>query len=435
MATKRYIYRAYPTAGQHQALSRLFGCCRVVANDFLAERERLYRAGEHKRVSFDETARLVTTIAKQTPERAFLAEVSAVPLQQAVRDMVRAYTNFFASLTVTKTRRKVGRPRFKKRTHRQTARFTRNAKFKIRTAEGCKWGWVRLPGVGEVKLRSTRPLPSTPTSVTVIREPDGTDWVSFVVDAPTDVHTHEPQAARTAGLDAGVGNDLLAITYSDGTREKVVNPRHLRARARKLKRLQRALSRKNTGSANQERQRMRVARAHRNIRDARMDHHRKLAHRLVAANSIIAIETLSLAGLGRTRLAKSVHDAGIGLLYRLIAEMAETQGRTVLKAGRWEPTTQTCSVCGTLGGRKPLSVREWTCQECGLRLDRDYNAAANVMVAAGLAETLNACGPDIRRMLACADGDEAGTRRTDPDRCPGRVGVSVNHDGEDVNSG
>ena len=108
-------------------------------------------------------------------------------------------------------------------------------------------------------------------------------------------------------------------------------------------------------------------------------------------------------GWGRTRLAKSVADASIGTLYLLIRDKAETQGRTVATAGRWEPTTQTCSVCGAPGGRKPLSVRVWQCGECRTVLDRDYNAGVNIIVAAGLAETLNAGGGSVRRRLAVAD--------------------------------
>jgi putative transposase len=118
-------------------------------------------------------------------------------------------------------------------------------------------------------------------------------------------------------------------------------------------------------------------------------------------------------GLARTRLAKSVHDAGWGILFRLVHEKTAEYGREVYVVSQWEPTSQVCSVCGTLDGKKPLSVREWTCSGCGTRLDRDYNAAVNIVVAAGLAETLNACGGDVRLRLSEADTCEAGTRRTD----------------------
>lgn len=408
MATQRYRYRAYPSAGQAQALSRLFGCCRVVFNDYVAERERLRLAGRAREVKPAETAARVTALAKRTPERAWLAEVSSVPLQQSVRDAQRAYGNFFDSLTGRRKGRKVGAPRFKKRSSRQSARFTANAGFKVLDMSGSRWGKVRLPKIGDLRFLRPRDLPSVPSSVSVIAEPDGTYWVSFVVpEAPA-----RPSVGRVAGVDVGLV-DLAAVAYSDGTREKIANPRHLKAAARRLARAQRALSRKEKGSTNRAKARVRVARLHRSVADLRNDHHHKLANRLVAENDVIALESLALAGMGRTRLAKSVYDTGLGNLIRLITEKAENQGRTVVRIGRWEPTTQTCGVCGTPGGRKPLSVRVWACTGCGARLDRDYNAALNILVAAGLAETLNACGPDVRHLLAGAVGNEAGTHRTD----------------------
>lgn len=413
MALKRYRYRAYPTGGQVRMLARTFGCCRVVFNDFITERDRLYKAGLHKDVPFAETARVVATLAKQTPERAWLGEVSAVPLQQAVDDAARAYRNFFDSLTGKRKGRKMGLPSRKRRSHRQAARFTANARFKVLDTTGAKWGKVRLPKIGDLRFLRSRDLPSAPTSVTVIFEPDGTYWVSFVVDEPAD---EAAPAVKIAALDLGL-SDLAAVISIDpqageASREKIANPKYFRAAQRKLARQQRALSRKQRGSANRAEARIQVARTHRKVRDLRADHHHKLAHRLVADHDVLVLETLSLTGMGRTRLAKSVHDAGLENLVRLIAEKAENQGRTVLRIGQWEPTTQTCSVCGTPGGRKPLSIREWACGCCGTRLDRDYNAAVNILVAAGLAETLNACGPDVRRALACAIGGEAGTHRS-----------------------
>lgn len=413
MALKRYRYRAYPTTGQARMLARTFGSCRVVFNDFITERDRLYRAGLHKDVPFAETAKAVTTLAKQTPERAWLAKVSAVPLQQAVADAARAYRNFFNSLTGKRKGRKMGMPVRKRRSHRQAARFTRNSGFQVLDTTGSKWGKVRVPKIGDLRFLRSRGLPSDPSSVTVIQEPDGTYWVSFVVDEPA---RDTAPATKVAALDLGL-TDLAAVVSIDpatgqATRTKVTNPRHLRAAQRRLARQQRSLARKEKGSANRAKARVKVARTHRKVRDLRADHHHKLAARLVTDHDVLVLETLSLVGMGRTRLAKSVHDAGLGNLIRLITEKAENQGRTVLRIGRWEPTTQTCSVCGTPGGKKPLSIREWTCQGCGTRLDRDYNAAVNILVAAGLAETLNACGPGVRHALARAVGDEAGTHRS-----------------------
>jgi len=118
-----------------------------------------------------------------------------------------------------------------------------------------------------------------------------------------------------------------------------------------------------------------------------------------------------VAGLGRTRLAKSVHDAGWATFVRLLEHKAAQHGRQVLKVDRWEPTSQTCSACRYRRGPQPLSIRAWACQACGTVQDRDLNAARNILVAAGLAETQNACGADVRPPAMTAVGDEAGTRR------------------------
>ena len=212
---------------------------------------------------------------------------------------------------------------------------------------------------------------------------------------------------RVAGLDLGLA-DFAVIVYSDGTRDKVDNPRLLRAAEKRLARAQKALSRTQKGSNNRAKARVVVARRHAAVARRRADFTHKLSTRLSRENQAVAVESLSVAGLGRTRLAKSVHDAGWAQFVQQLADKT-----TVVAIDRWSPTTRTCSQCGAIGGRKPLSVREWTCPDCGARLDRDYNAALNIMVAAGLAETENACGADVRRALASAVSSETGTHRTD----------------------
>ena len=405
---KRYRYRAYPDGSQIKALARVYGCVRVVFNDALATRENARRTGEPVPTRAQLSAAL--TVAKTTAERAWLGQVSAVPLQQALADADRAYRNFFDAVKGKRKGRRVGAPRFKSRKdRRQSARFTRNAGFTVtETTHGI--GHVRLPKIGRVPFASSRPLPSDPSSVTVIREADGRYYLSFVVEVP--VSAPPPETDRVVGVDVGLTN--LAVTASsDGTREKVPNPRWLARKERALARAQRSLSRKQKGSQNREKARRKVAVLHRKVRDTRADHHHKLALRLVRENQTVALESLCITGLARTRLAKSVHDAGWGTLVRLIQEKATAHGRTVVRIGQWEPTSQVCSVCGTKDGPKLLDVRQWTCAACGTVLDRDYNAAVNIMVAAGLAETLNACGPDVRPRLAGAVRDEAGTHRTD----------------------
>jgi len=256
--------------------------------------------------------------------------------------------------------------------------------------------------VGEICVRWSRPLPSVPSSVTVIKEPDGRYYASFVVDrqaAPL------PVGDREAGIDVGL--DRLVVT-SDG--EIIANPRFLRAKERTLARAQRALSRTAKGSANRAKARRRVAVLHRKVRDTRLDHAHKTAIRLVRDNQAVYAEDLAVSGLARTRLAKSVHDAGWAQLLRLLAEKAEHYGRTFHRIGRFVPSSQTCSACGMNDGPKPLSVRTWTCAACGAAHDRDVNAARNIL-AAGRAERLNACGGDVRPRHAVAAAGEAGTHR------------------------
>jgi putative transposase len=329
----RYRYRIDPTSAQREALARAFGCARVVYNDALAERQRAYQAGEW--LSDTEIQRRVITWAKRTPERAWLTEVASVALVQACQDARRAYRNWFDSLTGKGKGRRVGRPRFRTKHGRQSIRLTRNGFALYR-------GRLHITKVGRVRVRWSRELPSVPSAVTVIREPDGRYYASFVVERNL---TPLPPVLRTAGIDLGLVW-FATIAASDGTIETLANPRHLRAAKRRLAIAQRQLSRKQKGSKNRANARLRVAVAHRKVRNQRADHLHKLALRLIRENQTIAVEDLAVAGLARTRLAKSVHDAGWTMFLQLLEAKAAQHGRQVVRIGRWTPTSQTCSACG-----------------------------------------------------------------------------------------
>ena len=396
----RYRFRAYPNLSQSQVLARTFGCARVVFNDALRTRNHAYLAGE--KVSDSEVQRRVVTLAKTTEERAWLAEVSSVALVQACQDAHRAYRNFFDSIAGRRRGRRLGHPRFRsKKDNWQSIRLTRNG-FRV-TAQG-----VRVAKVGNLRLEWSRSLPSTPSSVTIIREPDGRWYASFVVDvAPTPL----PACASDVGLDLG-----LQTLVASSRGELIANPRYLRSRARRLARAQRILGRKQKGSANHEKARIRVAVQHRKIREARRDNLHKQALRLIRENQAVYVEDLAVSNLARTTLARSVHDAGWSFFVKLLTEKAARYGRSVVKVDRRFPSSQLCSVCGHLDGPKPLSLRAWTCRECSTTHDRDINAARNILdegrrVAAGLAETKNACGGDVRPALP-AVAVESGTPRS-----------------------
>ncbi|ROO87811.1 putative transposase [Actinocorallia herbida] len=388
----RYNFRLYPTVGQREALARAFGCARVVYNDALRARETARRDG----LPFPKTgdlSRTLITQAKATPERSWLAEVSSVVLQQALRDLDTAYRNFFDGLSGKRPR--MGAPGYRSRKDtRQTVRFTANARWQITTG-----GRLRLPKVGDVPVRWSRRLPSVPSSVTVIKDSAGRYFASFVIDASPEPL---PETDAVVGLDLGLTHFVI---LSDGT--KIESPRFLRRAEKKLKKAQRDLSRKQKGSKNRARARVKVARAHAKVTDARRDFHHRLSTLLIRDNQAIAVEDLAVKGLARTRLAKSVHDAAWSRFVTMLEYKAALYGRTVVKIGRFEATSQVCSMCGVKDGPKPLNVREWECPHCGTVLDRDVNAAVNVAKAAGLA--VSACGAQVRPGVIPAQRDEAET--------------------------
>ncbi len=391
----RYNYRLYPTLGQRAALARAFGCARVVFNDGLRARQEAFAAGLPYLTDRELSARL--TAAKATPDRAWLREVSAVVLQQALVDLSAAYHNFFASATGQRPGPKIAQPRFRSRKdRRQVIRFTRNAGFSV-----SRGGRLRLPKIGDVPVRWSRKLPSVPSSVAVIKDAAGRYFASFVVETEPD---ELPEVEPVVGIDLGLTHFAV---LSDG--RKITSPRFLRRAEKKLRRKQRDLSRKQAGSKNRDKARVKVARAHAKVADARRDFCHRLSTALIRENQAVAVEDLAVNGLVRTRLAKSVHDAGWSAFVAMLEYKARMYGRKFYRIGRFEPTSQVCSVCGLRDGPKPLHIRAWQCAGCGVWLDRDVNAAVNVARAAGLA--VSACGARVRPGAIPAQRVEAGTLR------------------------
>jgi len=390
----RYNYRVYPTPAQQDALARAFGCARVVFNDGLRARQAARDTGQPY-ISDGELSKRVITQAKGTPERAWLSEVSSVVLQQALADLNTAYRNFFASISGQRQGRTVGPPQFRSRKdNRQAIRFTRNARFAVLGN-----GRLRLPKIGDVEVRWSRDLPAEPSSVTVIRDAAGRHFASFVVQ--TEDHPL-PAVESEVGVDLGLTHFAV---LSDGT--KVAAPRFLRRAARKLRRLQQDLSRAQPGSQNRKKAVVKVARAHARVADTRRDWQHKLSTAIIRDNQAVYVEDLCVVGLARTRLAKSVHDAGWASFTSMLEYKTARCGRVFARIGRFVPTSQTCSQCGRLDGPKPLSVRSWTCL-CGAVHDRDVNAARNVL-AAGQADNSNDRGARVRPASVLARRGEAVT--------------------------
>jgi putative transposase len=397
----RYRYRIEPTPAQQQLLARVFGCCRVVFNDALRVRGEAYRAG--MKLSDTEIQRRVITRAKTTVERGWLAEVPSVALVQSVNDSRRAWRNYFDSHTGKRRGRKLGRPRMKSRKdHRQSFRLTRNG-FSVRDS-----GRLFVAKVGEVRVRWSRELPSEPSSVTIIREPDGHYYASFVVVVAA---VPLPLVVREAGVDVGLAR-LATVANTDQARIDVENPKHLGRKQRKLRRLEREKSRRQKGSANRDKTRRKVAIAHAQVARARRDYHHKQALALVRENQVIHVESLNIVGMVKNRrLARAISDAGWGQFVRIIGEKAHRYGRTLHQVSRWLASSKTCSACGHCLGELPLRVRQWTCPTCRAVHDRDHNAA-KVILAAGRAERLTACGAHVRPQPVAAVDDETGSTPT-----------------------
>ncbi|MEU3190419.1 RNA-guided endonuclease TnpB family protein, partial [Streptomyces sp. NPDC006992] len=329
----------------------------------------------------------------------------------------------FSSVTGKRTGARVAPPRFKSRKdNRQSIRLTANG---IALRDN---GKLYVAKVGELKVKWSRRLPSTPKSVTVTKDAAGRYFASFVVE--TGDETPLPETDGQVGIDLGLTHFAI---LSDGT--KIDSPRFLRRAEKKLKREQRRLSRKEKGSANRGKARVKVARAHARVADARREFHHQLSTRLIRENQAVAVEDLAVKGLARTRLAKSVHGAGWSTFVNMLEYKVARYGRTLVRIGRFEPTSQVCSQCGVQDGPKPLHVRVWTCGACGAVLDRDINAAVNVAKAAGLAAT--ACGAQVRPERVPVPRREAGTRpeRPAPDHKPvwEQMGIPVLQGREEVN--
>jgi putative transposase len=280
----RYQYRIYPTDQQHRLLSQLFGCVRVVWNDTLAHCQELYRQGE-KKPKYTELSKRLTQI-KKTTEKVWLTEVSSISLQQSLRDLETAYSNFFASCQGERKGRKVKPPKLKKRKSKQSARFTDNG-FTVNQHH------VTLAKIGDLKVVWSRPLPSKPSSVTVIKDATDRYFLSFVGSIQPETL---PDNGQSVGIDLGI-----ATFATLDTGEKIDAPKPLKKRLKRLKKAQRNLCRKKKGSKRREKARKRVAKIHAKIKDTRTDFLHKLSTRIVRENQTIVLEDLNTSGMVKNR--------------------------------------------------------------------------------------------------------------------------------------
>ena len=391
-----YRYRLTPTGAQETVLNQFAGARRFVWNWALHRKKSHYQqTGET--LSYHDLAGELTRL-KQQPETAWLREMDSQSLQQALRDLDSAYQQFFRR--VKRGEKRKGFPRFK-------SRKTDTPRFRIPQRVVLHAEAVSVPKIGMIRAVVHRPLEGVMKGATFTREPSGHWFVSIVTEQQVAPRTERPVQTHV-GVDVGLKS--LAV-YSTG--ETIANPRWYRTQSRKLRRAQQALSRKVWGSHNRGKARVIVARLHQKIRNQRNDFLHKLSTDLVRHYDLVSIEDLSIRGLAKTKLAKSVLDAGWGMFRSMREYKADRNDTHVVAIGRFFPSSKTCGACGLVNADLTLADRVWTCP-CGVHHDRDLNAARNIdheglrlfklRGAAGDAETQNACGDSVSPTVVVGTG-------------------------------
>jgi putative transposase len=383
---RAFKYRFYPTDAQAAELSRTFGCVRKVYNMALAARTEAWTRQE--RVNYNQTSAMLTTW-KKTEELSYLNGVSSVPLQQTLRHLQVAFTNFFT--------KRAKYPRFKsKRKSRKSAEYTTSG-FRYRD------GQLTLAKMSEpLDIRWSRPLPdgASPSTVTVSQDAAGRWFVSLLCEDPTVKSLPVVEAA--VAIDVGLTH---LLTLSTG--EKISNPRHERRERERLAKAQRTLSHKANGSANRSKARRKVAKICARIADRRRDGLHKLTSKLVRENQTLVIEDLTVRNMVTNHsLTRAISDAAWAEFRGMLEYKATWYGRKVIAVDRWFPSSKLCSTpgCGHLNKTMPLNIRTWTCAGCGSTHDRDLNAANNLL-AAGLA--VSVCGAGVRPQRSSPGGQSA----------------------------
>ena len=368
---RAYRFRFYPTPTQREILARTFGCTRFVYNHMLRLRSDAWM-NEHKSVGYHTTSAMLTQLKKE-PDHLWLNDVSSVPLQQSLRHLQTAFNNFFAKRSLY--------PAFKSKWDKQSAEYTTSA-FKW---DGKTLTLAKMSEPLAVVWSRTLPKAAKVTTVTVSKDAAGRYFVSLLCD---DAVCAKRRVSAQVGIDLGLAHFAVLSTG-----EKVEAPKVFRRYEARLVVLQRRAAKKQKGSANRAKARLKVAKLHARIADTRANFLHQLSSRIVRENQVIAVESLAVCNMKKNRsLAKSISDAGWGEFLRQLEYKAAWYGRTLVGIDRWYPSSKRCHDCGHTVSEIPLRVREWVCPECGAIHDRDVNAARNILTA-GLAGL--ACGETV----------------------------------------
>ncbi len=380
---KAYKYRIYPNHEQKTQIAKTFGCCRFVYNQTLSYRKDNYEQ-EKKSVSKTDCNNYCNRELKKT--YGWLKEVDKFALTNAIYNMDRAYRKFFkgarrlgdvCSAPTGVERRHAGYPKFKSK-HDNHKSYTTNFTNGNITAD-FENGKIKLPKLGNIETKLHRSFKGQIKSATVSQVPSGKYHVSILVETE---HIKMPDVAGKTGLDLGIKE--LCIT-SDG--RKYENPKTIRKYEKKLTRLQRQLAHKEKRSKNYDKAKKQIALCHEKITNTRKDYLHKISHEIVSENQVIVSENLQIKNMVKNHhLAKSISDVSWYELTRQLEYKSKWNGREYVKIDTFYASSQLCSICGYQNTDiKDLSVREWICPVCGVKHDRDINAARNIL-AEGLSQ-------------------------------------------------
>jgi len=366
---KGFKYRIYPNQGQQGILAIQFGHSRFVYNHFLQVKQNLYKLTKESLSYYDTTALLV----ELKKEFEWLKQAGSQVLQQSLKNLNSSYTNFF--------KKRAGFPKFKSKYNKQSIRYPQG--YKINNNK------TYLPKVGWVKTKFHRLLEGTIKSVTISKTKSGNYYVSFLCELEI---LPSPNGLTAVGIDVGI-KDFATLS----TGEKISNPKYYYKSENKLAKLQRNLSRKKKGSINRNKARLKVARCHEHISNQRKDFLHKISYRLTNDFGIICLENLNVKGMVKNRkLSKAISDVGWSMFKTFLKYKSVWFGSDIKEVDRFFPSSKTCNVCGSINKNLVLSDRTWTCSNCKTILDRDINAAINILneCTAGTAES-QACGESV----------------------------------------